>query len=159
MELFVMPAHSPPVLLHLLTPRETEILGLVADGLGNSEIAARIGLAEDTIKGYLRSIRTKLATSRRPVLADMACRAGHAARPKGAEAVRPEISDAETTTLRLLAQGAGAREVAKAQLMSHHTAKKHIRRLLDKMGASDAVHGVSLAWSWHILNADEGARS
>ncbi|UZJ33522.1 helix-turn-helix domain-containing protein [Streptomyces endophytica] len=154
-----MPVHSPPALLSLLTPRETEVLGLVADGLGNSEIAARIGLAEDTIKGYLRSIRTKLGMSRRPVLADMACRAGHAARPKGAEAVRPEVSDAEKTTLRLLAQGAGAREVAKAQLMSHHTAKKHNRQLLDKMGASDAVHGVSLAWSWQFFNADEGARA
>ncbi|WP_435244380.1 LuxR C-terminal-related transcriptional regulator [Streptomyces sioyaensis] len=48
-----MPAHSPPALLTLLTPRETANLGLVADGLGNSEIAACIGLAEDTVKGHL----------------------------------------------------------------------------------------------------------
>ncbi|GGX53704.1 LuxR C-terminal-related transcriptional regulator [Streptomyces noursei] len=154
-----MPAHSPPALLSLLTGRETEILGLVADGLANSEIAARTGLAEDTVKGYLRSLRTKLGTSRRPALADLACRAGHEAWPAGAEAVRPALSEEETTTLRLLARGAGAKEVAKAQLMSHQGAKKHIRRLLDKIGAADAVHGVSLAWSWDILNAGAGVGS
>ncbi|MFE7300614.1 LuxR C-terminal-related transcriptional regulator [Streptomyces sp. NPDC057579] len=159
MELFVMPAHSPPALLSLLTGRETEILGLVADGLVNSDIAARTGLVEDTVKGYLRSIRTKLGTSRRPALADLAWRAGHEARPNGAKAPRPEISEEETHMLRLLAQGAGAREVAKAQFMSLHGAKRRIRRLLDRMGAADAVHGVSLAWSWDILNVNEGTGS
>ncbi|MFI6764196.1 LuxR C-terminal-related transcriptional regulator [Streptomyces sp. NPDC050355] len=153
-----MPTTAPPV-LSALSSRESEVLSLVADGLRNSEIAARIGVTEGTVKGYLRGIRSKLGTSSRPVLAGIACRAGHQARPKGAEAVRPELSDTEADTLRLIARGAGAREVAQAQLMSHSIAKKHIRCVLDKMGASDAAHGVSLAWSWGILGADEGARS
>ncbi|MFF4605273.1 LuxR C-terminal-related transcriptional regulator [Streptomyces sp. NPDC001339] len=153
-----MPTTAPPD-LSALTPRENKVLSLVADGLGNREIAARVGVTEGTVKGYLRGIRSKLGTGSRPMLADMACRAGHEARPKGAGAVHPELSDTEAVTLRLLAQGAVGREVAKVQLMSHGTAKKHIRRLLDKMGASDATHAVSLAWSWRILHADEGARS
>ncbi|MFE7318543.1 LuxR C-terminal-related transcriptional regulator [Streptomyces sp. NPDC057555] len=153
-----MPTKAPPV-LSVLTPRESEVLSLVADGLRNSEIAARIGVTEGTVKGYLGGIRSKLGTSSRPVLADIACRAGHQARPKGAEVLTPKLSETQTVTLRLLARGAGARDIAKAHLVSQSIAKKHIRHLLNKMGASDAAHGVSLAWSWRILQADEGVRS
>jgi DNA-binding NarL/FixJ family response regulator len=43
-----------------LTSRETEVLGLVADGLGNKEIAERLGVAAGTIKIHIQNILEKL---------------------------------------------------------------------------------------------------
>jgi DNA-binding NarL/FixJ family response regulator len=49
--------HTPRV---PLTPRETEVLSLVANGLSNAEVAARIGRTEGTIKVHLKNILQKL---------------------------------------------------------------------------------------------------
>ena len=43
-----------------LTPRELEVLRLIADGLSNSEIAATLVLSPETIKTYVSRILTKL---------------------------------------------------------------------------------------------------
>lgn len=44
----------------LLSPRESEVLALLAEGLGNKEIAARLGVSENTIKFHVSSIMDKL---------------------------------------------------------------------------------------------------
>lgn len=51
--------------LALLSPQETRILGLVADGLTNRQIGEKIHLAEKTIKNYVSSILAKLEVGRR----------------------------------------------------------------------------------------------
>ena len=43
-----------------LSPRELEILGLIARGFGNKAIAAAIGRSDETIKVHVKSIFTKL---------------------------------------------------------------------------------------------------
>ena len=49
----------------LLTPKEVNILKLVADGKTNKEIAWALGASEVTIKMYLRTIFNKLGASNR----------------------------------------------------------------------------------------------
>jgi DNA-binding NarL/FixJ family response regulator len=49
----------------LLTPREEQVVALVADGLSNREAANELGLSEHTIKKYLLRIFDKLGISTR----------------------------------------------------------------------------------------------
>ncbi|MFE1977313.1 response regulator [Streptomyces hygroscopicus] len=43
-----------------LTPRELEVLRLIADGLSNSEIAAALFISQETVKTFVSRILTKL---------------------------------------------------------------------------------------------------
>ena len=59
-----------------LTPRETEVLGLVANGLGNKEIADRLGTATGTIKIHVQNILEKLSAADRTQAVTIAIRRG-----------------------------------------------------------------------------------
>jgi len=54
------PTSAPDPLLADLTPRETEMLEAMAEGLSNAEIAHRYFLSEATVKTHVRRILTKL---------------------------------------------------------------------------------------------------
>ena len=45
-----------------LSPREREVLQLVADGMGARQIAQRLGISYSTVRTHIRSISTKLGT-------------------------------------------------------------------------------------------------
>ena len=57
-----------------LTDQERRILGLVAEGLTNREIAARMYLSEKTIKNYVSSLLAKLGMERRTQAAVLAAK-------------------------------------------------------------------------------------
>jgi DNA-binding NarL/FixJ family response regulator len=48
-----------------LTPGEIEVLGLIAEGNANKEIAARLSVTEETVKGRVRNILGKLGANDR----------------------------------------------------------------------------------------------
>ena len=48
-----------------LSAREAEVMSLIADGQTNGEIAARLFLAEKTVKNHVRRIYSKLGVGNR----------------------------------------------------------------------------------------------
>ncbi len=59
-----------------LTPREREVLALLAEGAGNREIAERLGVTEHTVKFHLSAIFGKLGASTRTEAVRLAMRWG-----------------------------------------------------------------------------------
>jgi NarL family two-component system response regulator YdfI len=59
-----------------LSPRESEILNLLADGLANKEIAWRLKISEHTVKFHLTSIFNKLDASTRAEAVAIGARRG-----------------------------------------------------------------------------------
>jgi two-component system response regulator DegU len=59
-----------------LSPRETEVIKLIADGLTNKEIGVRLQLSEKTVKNHVSKIFSKLNVSARSQAAVHAIRTG-----------------------------------------------------------------------------------
>ena len=60
-----------------LTPRELDVLRLIADGVGNVEIAERLHIGLGTVKGHIRDILEKLSAADRTQAAVNAMRRGY----------------------------------------------------------------------------------
>ena len=65
----ISPEVAAAVAMHLtddpLTPREIEVLTVVATGARNKDIAVTLGIAEDTVKMHIKSIISKLGAEDR----------------------------------------------------------------------------------------------
>ncbi|HET9387093.1 MAG TPA: response regulator transcription factor [Gemmatimonadales bacterium] len=61
-----------------LTPREREVIDLIAEGLSNKEIATRLDIATDTVKSHVRNVMEKLMLHTRLQIAAYAHREGKA---------------------------------------------------------------------------------
>jgi two-component system nitrate/nitrite response regulator NarL len=62
--------------VRLLSRREVQIAGLIADGGSNKKIASQLDLAEGTVKVHVRNIFRKLGISNRAELTSFAIRSG-----------------------------------------------------------------------------------
>jgi NarL family two-component system response regulator LiaR len=60
-----------------LTPRELDVLRLIADGVGNAEIGERLFIGLGTVKGHIRDILEKLSAADRTQAAVNALRRGY----------------------------------------------------------------------------------
>ena len=56
----MLPAVQPVRAIEALSPREIEVLGMMAEGISNKEIAARLGISDHTVKFHVGSIMGKL---------------------------------------------------------------------------------------------------
>jgi DNA-binding NarL/FixJ family response regulator len=59
-----------------LTPREIEVLRMLAEGLGNREMASRLGISDHTVKFHVSSILEKLGAATRTEAVTLGIRMG-----------------------------------------------------------------------------------
>ncbi len=69
-------ADHVPAAFDELTTREIEVLRMMADGLGNKQIASRLGISDHTIKFHISSILDKLGASSRTEAVTLGIRMG-----------------------------------------------------------------------------------
>ena len=67
-------ADHPPA--EALTPREIDVLELLAEGLSNKGIARRLGISDQTVKFHVASITGKLGAQSRTAAVRLAVRRG-----------------------------------------------------------------------------------
>jgi DNA-binding NarL/FixJ family response regulator len=67
---------QPDPLIDALTPRELEVINLIAEGLPNKNIAAKLGISEHTVKFHVNAILTKLGAQSRTEAVVRATRMG-----------------------------------------------------------------------------------
>jgi DNA-binding NarL/FixJ family response regulator len=60
----------------VLTPREVDVLRLVAGGNGNKEVGAKLALTEETVKSHVRNILSKLRANDRTHAVTIALKRG-----------------------------------------------------------------------------------
>lgn len=58
-------AQPEPAIYEALTPRELEVLELLAEGLSNRAAASRLDISEHTVKFHVSSIFSKLGAGNR----------------------------------------------------------------------------------------------
>jgi len=80
-DLFASKTHArseenAPELLEELTPREIEVLRMMAEGLGNKEIAARLTISDHTVKFHISSILAKFGAATRTEAVTIGIRRG-----------------------------------------------------------------------------------
>ena len=71
-----VPSSTLEALTEPLTPREREVLQMLASGIVNKEIAARLSISEHTVKFHVASILGKLSASTRTEAVSLAIRRG-----------------------------------------------------------------------------------
>jgi two-component system, NarL family, response regulator len=59
-----------------LTPRETQVLELIAEGMRNRQIASVLGLSEETVEVHVKNIRAKLDVKDRTAAVNVAIKRG-----------------------------------------------------------------------------------
>ncbi len=73
----IEPSNVAPKPLYALTPRERQVLGMVAAGYSNKEIARQCAISEQTIKHHLTRMFDKVGVGNRLELAMVATRVVH----------------------------------------------------------------------------------
>ena len=68
--------HGAEGLVEALTPREIEVLQHLAAGLGNKEIASRLGISDHTVKFHVASVMGKLGAASRTEAVTLGIRHG-----------------------------------------------------------------------------------
>jgi two-component system, NarL family, response regulator YdfI len=74
--LLPMSMRTPTELISPLTSREIEVLGMLAEGVGNKTIARRLDISEHTVKFHMGSIFSKLNASSRTEAVILGARQG-----------------------------------------------------------------------------------
>ncbi|WP_373283248.1 LuxR C-terminal-related transcriptional regulator, partial [Nocardia vinacea] len=123
-----------------LTERQTEILGMAANGMSNKEISADRHVAELTVKDTLARSSSKLGIGTRAGMSVAALRAGALSSADPAAAPRSvggRLTARESEILRLRAQGMTIAEVADALRISVTTVGTHLDRMVRKLGLGD----------------------
>ncbi len=83
-------SHAAPSALEVLSPRELQVLRMVAEGKTSKEIAVLLDLREQTVRSYRKTMMKKLGVNNVAGLTQLALSTGLTQLPRGHAAGEPE---------------------------------------------------------------------
>lgn len=134
-----------------LTPRQLQVVALIAQGLGNREIAERLGLPLGTVTSRIRSALGATGVGERAGLVAVACRAGQLQDVPRTLVGPVVLAEPFALVLAGIAEGLPNKAIAKRSYTPLETVKWRVRRILLVLGARDRAHAVLIAWQLRIL--------
>jgi DNA-binding NarL/FixJ family response regulator len=137
-----------------LTPRELEVLAMIADGATSAEIADRLSTAGTTVQSHVTSLLSRatafvpVATLAGSLQQQSYRRAEHATSsvsPGRALGARPEdlLSRRELELLALIAQGATNAQIAERLVIAKTTVQSHVKSILRKLEVSNRTEAAA----------------
>jgi DNA-binding NarL/FixJ family response regulator len=127
-------ANSKPAVL--LTPREQQVLDLVAQGYTNGEIGETLDITKETVRGHVYNIRKKTGVS---------TRIGAIVSVYGDDLpLRVKLKPEAETIVRLLGQGLGNKAIAAEMGLGVRAVKDRLRRIFLKVGAKNRSQALSI---------------
>lgn len=139
-------------LLERLSPREREVVELIADGLSNKEIGEQLGIAERSVKQHVRrsavcfGITDHGPNRLRVTLANLVRPVGKFVMPANVT-----LTPKQQTILGLLAKGQSNVVIGLQVEASEGVIKNHLRIVFDKLG----VWSRAEAASWYRAHCEE----
>ena len=138
-----------------LTPRELQILRLIARGLHNRQIAARLHRSIKTVEKHRQSLHCKLSTHEVAGLTRQAVSMGLAERSPGAlrrlDRRARMLTTRELEILRLVAQGSGNKWIASELHRSIKTIDHHRENIMKKLKIHEVAGLTSYAASIGLI--------
>lgn len=147
--------------LSRLSPVETRVAQLVAEGLTNQQIARRVGRTEDGVKSCVLRLFSKLGVTNRVQLATFVT---VAAGPDGVDREQPGAAGGERVAdplagltsrqaevARLIAQGLSNQEITARLFLSIDTVKTHVSKVLAATGTRNRTELAALMAAGQLM--------
>ena len=115
---------------------------------GASAFVAKDAPSDDVLAAARHAVTTPLSFSTRDLSGAMRRRLSP---------TRPQLTTREGEVLRLLAEGLGVAGIARQLFVSESTAKTHIARIYDKLGAANRAQAIMAAIRLGLLSEDDGS--
>jgi DNA-binding NarL/FixJ family response regulator len=136
-----------------LTPREREVLALMARGLSNADVAAELFTSEATVKTHLARVMMKLGVHDKP----QAVAAFYLSAERSEQASTPAeiagLTSREREVLILVADGLSNADIAKRLSIGEVTVRTHLARVQTKLGVGEKSQAVAIAYKTGLVQA------
>jgi DNA-binding NarL/FixJ family response regulator len=146
-----------------ITETEKHMLGLLGLGLSNREIAARLGLLEQSIKRQMRALCRKLGVKNRTAAAlraaELCLVPYQGQQPVAVPAMQPAatlLTDDEQRTLGLVGQGLSNKGISRVLHLAESTVKNRLSAIYKKLGVLDRTQAALTAVRLGLVRVEGG---
>lgn len=135
-----------------LTPREREVLTLMARGLSNADVARELFISEATVTTHIARVMMKLGVGEKTqAVAAFYQLTAQSEQHTHIPAEIEQLTPREKEVLILVAEGLSNSDVAAQLSISEVTVRTHLARVLTKLGVREKSQAVTIAYKTGLV--------